>query len=258
MAARNARRKAKKEELRRAQAAATDEPPVAAAAPAPAVAPPGTSFSALTADAPAETGGTSFEDLMAGQDAAPTTVRADEAAAEEEQTHEVHGLAPAEDEERVWGAEGPPAEGSSRLVLPVVDDTRPILTSSGYHGPSRAAWIAAFALFGLAAGIFWTVSPAFRDLLLPADLAKPEFVSNATPVAGDTNALRDAGNIKQFDIFAQAPIFFVAWAVVGAYVVGFVLILISLVRSLTSSYFAKRRKKKADEFAEKYGQPYPE
>jgi len=252
MAARNARRKAKKEELRRAKAAAD-------ASGTPAV-PAGTSFSALNADAPApKPGGMSFQDLMAGDDAPLMPVREDHDEPEPESVAPaVHGLNAPEDEQRIWGAEGPPKEGSGRLELPPVDDNRPLLVASAYRGPSRTAWIAAFALFGLAGIIFWTISPAFRDLLLPTDLAKPEFTSNMRPVAGDTNALRNASNVKQFDILAQGPIFIAAWVLVGAYVIGFFAIVISVVRSLISSYFAKRRLKEAEEFAEKYGQPYPD
>ncbi len=249
MAERNARRKEKKDELRRAQTGAKPSPAPAARA--------GTSFSALM-DAPPRAAGTSFQDLLDGDDAPMMSVRAADDERGPDSAPEVHGLGPAEDDARVWGAEGPPKEGSGRLQLPIVDDKRPILTASGYQGPSRTAWIAAFALFGVAAGIFWTVSPAFREILIPADLARPDFVSNARPVATDTNQLRDAGNIKQFDILKYGPIFIVAWLVVGAYCIGFFLIMISLARSLTSSYFAKRRLKKAEKFTEKYGQVYPD
>lgn len=246
MAARNARRKAKKEELRRAQAGAGDAPAAAA-----------TSFNVLSAGAPPKSAGTSFQDLLDDNDAPLMPVRAIEEEREPD-AREVHGLAREAGDDRIWGAEGPPKEGAGRLSLPPIDDRRPILTSSGYQGPSRAAWTAAFALFGLAAGIFWTVSPAFREILIPEGIARPDFVSGARPVATDTNQLRDAGNIRQFDILKYGPIFIAAWLVVGAYCLGFFLIMFSLVRSLTSTYFAKRRLKRAEEFAEKYGQPYPD
>jgi hypothetical protein len=254
MAQRNARRKAQKDEMKRA--ARSQARPEAGAAPAAA----GTSYQALNAGAPRKSAGTSFQDLVAGDDAPMMAVRVEEPEhAADESGRELHGLFKGEDgDERIWGAEGPPKEGGGRLQLPPIDDKRPILTASGYQPPSRTAWIAAFAIFGIAGAIFWSIFPGFSDILFPDDLARPKFLTDLMPMATDTNALRNTSNISQFEILKQAPIFFVAWAVVGAYAIGFLLIIVSLIRSLFGSYLAKRRLKRAQEYAEKYGVAYPD
>jgi hypothetical protein len=254
MAQRNARRKAQKDEMKRA--ARSEARPGAGAAPAAA----GTSFQALNAGARSKSAGTSFQDLMGGDDAPMMPARPEEPGREADDSgRELHGLFKGEaGDERIWGAEGPPKEGGGRLQLPPIDDKRPILTASGYQPPSRTSWIAAFAIFGIAGAIFWSIFPGMRDIMLPSDLARPQFLSNLRPTATDTNALRNASNINQFEILKQGPIFFTAWAFVGAYCLGFFLIIISLIRSLFSSYFAKRRLKRAEEYAEKYGVAYPD
>lgn len=250
MADRNARRKAKKEELRRAEKRETNAPAAVAS----------TSFQALNDSPPPKPSGTSFQDLMAGDDAPlMRPVEFDEEEETAEPRGEVHGLLSPEDEEgRTWGPEGAPQEGSNRLQLPPIDDHRPILTSSGYQGPSRTAWVAAFALFGIGAAIFWSVFPGIREIMLPWDTTALNFSSNLSPTATDTNALRNMSNVNQFELLSQGPIFFVAWAIVGVYVLGFTLIIWSLVRSIVSSHFAKRRLKKAEEYARKYGHTYPQ
>ena len=130
--------------------------------------------------------------------------------------------------------EGQAKEGSGRLSLGPIDDNRPILGQSGHQPPSRKAYIAVFCLFGLAAAIFWNVLPGFRDNLMPWRMPKYQFNADLNPVATDTNALRNASNISQFDMFSQGPIFFIAWLFVGVYVIGFFLI----VRDLYDANFA--------------------
>lgn len=260
MSERNERRKAKKDEMKRAaRAEARGEAPPAKRPAAP-VAASGTSLQALAATGP-KSAGTSFQDLMAGDDSPmmPRVRDEEPGAATDEPAREVHGLFKGEaGDDRIWGAEGPPKEGGGRLQLPPVDDKRPILMASGYQPPKRTSWIAAFALFGIAGAIFWSISPGFRDLMFPEDLARPKFISDLRPVATDTNALRNTSNISQFEILKQGPIFITAWLIVGVYCLGFCLIVFSVIRSLISSFFAKRRFKRAQEYAEKYGVTYPD
>ncbi len=253
MAQRNERRKAKKEELKRA--ARGPSPADAGVARAAASA----GFQSPVAAAP-KSAGTSFQDLMGGDDAPMMPpVRVDDDPRDAgEPAREVHGLSREFGDDRVYGAEGPPKEGGGRLQLPPIDDKRPILTASGYQPPSRTSWIAAFALFGVAGAIFWSIFPGLRDIMFPPDLATPKFLSDLMPMATDTNALRNTSNISQFEILKQGPIFITAWAIVLVYVIGFFLIILSIIRSLISGYLAKRRLKRAEEYAEKYGTAYPD
>jgi len=270
MAERNARRKAKKEEMRREGSSGKREPAPPKAATAGVA---GASFEDLMRDdaelsrafkgivrqeasppsqaeeeAP-KSAGTSFEDLMSSPvpEGAPAKGKGAKAAARRD----------GGDGPKAHGLEGAPQEGSGRLSLGPIDDNRPILSQSGHQPPSRKAYIAAFCLFGLAGAIFWNVAPGFREILMPWRTPRYEFSSGQLATTGDTNALRNTSNVSQFDVFSQGPIFFVAWAFVGTYVVGFVLIVWSVGRSLLSSYLAKRRLKKAEEYAKKHGYSYP-
>jgi len=268
MAERNARRRAKKDEIRREASAAKRESSSGKSAAASAgVA--GASFEDLmrddaelshafkglvreeappppAAEAPKKSAGTSFEDLE------PSAKKGSKAAPRQSGNE-----LKLDDEAKTFGLEGQAKEGSGRLSLGPIDDNRPILGQSGHQPPSKRAYIAAFCFFGLAGAIFWNVAPGFREILMPWRTPKYQFSTNLAPVATDTNALRNASNISQFDMFSQGPIFFVAWLFVGVYVVGFVLIVWSVGRSLMSSYLAKRRLKKAEEYAKKHGQTYP-
>jgi hypothetical protein len=259
MAERNARRKAKKEELRRESKQREES---AAAKSSGSM---GVSFEDLMrgdedlskklqsrakeeepAPAPKQPepelakAGTSFEDLMSS----PGAGGRGSAAASDGQT-------------RTWGLEGQPQEGSARLQLGPIDDNRPILGQSGHQPPSKKAYLAAFCLFGLAGAIFWTVAPGFREILMPWDTTKYAFSTGELATTGDTNALRNTSNISQFDVFSQGPIFFIAWSFVGVYVIGFVMIIWSVGKSMLDSYLAKRRLKKAEEYAKKHGVQYP-
>lgn len=257
MAERNARRKAKKEEMRREGKPDREKPSPTPAAPANLGG--GVSFESLMRDEPAlaaglqavkreevprapepeetpASAGTSFEDLMSSGPMAPT---ADKSA-------------------RKAGLEGVPQVGSKRLELGPIDDHRPILTASGHQGPGKMAYTAAFLLFGLAGVIFFTVMPGIREIMLPGQSVGAKFSADLMPVATDTNALRNTSNISQFDLFSQGPVFLIAWSIVLVYVIGFVLIVWSVARSLLESHLAKRRLKKAEEYAKKHGVPYPQ
>ncbi len=261
MAERNARRKAKKEEMRRE--GKSEKPRASSPAPAAPANLGGMSFEDLMADEPAlaagmqsakreevpsrpepeakleaapVSAGTSFEDLMSSGPKAPTADKA----------------------KRKTGLEGVAQEGSKRLELGPIDDNRPILGASGHHGPGKMAYTAAFLLFGIAGAIFWTVVPGIREIMMPWQSVTPDFIMDQRPVATDTNALRNASNISQFDVFSQGPIFFLAWVIFLAYFIGFVMIVWSVGRSLVDSYLAKRRLKKAEEYAKKHGVPYPQ
>lgn len=259
MAERNARRKVKKEEMRRGPKGERDRSPPAPAAPKIGG---GMSFEDLMRDepvlaaglqavkreevprapepreeeAPVPVPGTSFEDLMSSGPKGPV----------------------ADKPTRGAGLEGAPQVGSRRLELGPIDDNRPILTASGHQGPGKMAYAAAFLLFGLAGAIFWTVVPGIREIMMPWQSVTPDFMSNQQAVATDTNALRNASNISQFDIFSQGPIFFLAWIIFLAYFIGFVRIVWAVGNSLLSSYLAKRRLKKAEEYAKKHGVSYPQ
>jgi hypothetical protein len=253
MSTRNARRKAKKAELRR-EARGEEARPAATRIPA------DTSFQPLHAGAPPKRAGTSFQDLMsaAPESTAASAFLAVDGPAHADDARQVHGLEREDDSGKRAGFEGEAPESSGRLQLGPVDEDRPILTGSGYQPPSRTAWLAAFAIFGIAGAIFWNVFPGLRDIMLPADLARPKFLSDLMPAATDTNALRNTSNVNQFEIFKQGPIFLTAWAVVLAYCVGFFLIIISVIRSTMTSYRARRRTRYAEEYARKYGHPYPQ
>jgi len=258
MAERNARRKAKKDEMRREGKPDREKPSPTPAAPA-NLGGGGVSFESLMRDEPAlaaglqavkreevprvpepdeapASAGTSFEDLMSSGPRAPA---ADKSA-------------------RKAGLEGVPQVGSKRLELGPIDDNRPILTGSGHQGPGKMAYTAAFLLFGLAGVIFWSVVPGIREIMMPWQSVTPDFISDQRAVITDTNALRNASNISQFDVFSQGPVFFVAWLIFLSYFIGFVMIVWSVGRSLLDSYLAKRRLKKAEEYAKKHGVPYPQ
>lgn len=264
MAERNARRKAQKEQMRR-EKSERDKPRVPSPAPA-APAPPG-----------GQGGGMSFEDLMRDEPALAAnmqSVKREEVARapepEAEDTAKSEGTsfedlmssgpeAPGADKpKRRAGLEGVPQEGSKRLELGPIDENRPILTASGHQGPGKMAYLAAFLFFGLAGVIFWSVMPGIREIMMPWQSVTPEFMSDQRAVATDTNALRNTSNISQFDIFSQAPIFFIAWAIVLIYTFGFVLIIWAVGRSLLETQLAKRRLKKAEEYAKKHGVSYPQ
>ncbi len=270
MAERNDRRRAKKEEMRREASAAKKEP--ARSKPA-AAGVAGASFEDLMRDdaelsqafkgivreevslpaAPVETSkpaGTSFEDLES-KPAAPQKKGSKSAARQGSDLDPNSGLG------NTFGLEGQPQEGSKRLSLGPIDDNRPILSQSGHQPPSRKAYIAAFCLFGLAGAIFFKVAPGFRDVLFPGHSTTPAFMSGEMAQATDTNALRNASNISLFDTIKESPITLVAWLVVGSYMIGFILIVWSVGRSMLSSYLAKRRLKKAEEYAKKHGYSYP-
>jgi hypothetical protein len=268
MAARNTRRRAKKEELRREAAEKKREA-------APAAAPRGgVSFEDLMRDDPALSGnlravkreeaparaaaqsetpkpsGTAFQDLVSeGPKAYQSASLARDAGFD--------GAIEGDESANAFGLEGRAKEGASRLALGPIDDNRPILTGSGYQPQSKLVYLAAFAFFGIAAAIFWSVVPGIRDVMFPEQHVGAQFTSNLAPIATDTNALRNTSNIGQFDLFSQAPIFFIAWFLVLAYTIGFVRIVWSVGRSLTSSFFANRRLKKAEEYAKKHGYSYP-
>ncbi len=201
---------------------------------------------------PPKSAGTSFEELLPEAKAAGSQKKAAKAAARGS-----NGVDLDDASAKTFGLEGQAQEGSRRLSLGPIDDNRPILGQSGHQPPSKKAYLAAFCLFALSGAIFWTVFPRFREILMPWRIPKYGFSSNLTPVATDTNALRNASNISQFDVISQAPIFFAAWLIVGAYTIGFFLIIWSVGRSTVSSYRAKRRLKKAEEYAKKHGYSYP-
>lgn len=264
MAERAARRKAKKEEMRREGKGEREKPRAASPAPAaPAGLGGGVSFEDLMRDEPSlaagmqavkreeaprkpeseerpdeapVSAGTSFEDLMSSGPKAPS----------------------AEKSTRKAALEGVAQEGSKRLELGPIDDKRPILTASGHQGPGKMAYTAAFLFFGIAGAIFWTVVPGIREIMMPWQSVTPDFISDQRAVINDTNALRNASNISQFDVFSQGPVFFTAWFIFLAYFIGFVMIVWSVGRSLIDSYLAKRRLKKAEEYAKKHGVPYPQ
>lgn len=261
MAERNARRKAQKEQMRREKAEREKPRPSSPAPAATAGLGGGISFEDLMRDEPAlaanlqsvkreeaprapepqpedapESAGTSFEDLMSSGPAAPGT----------------------EKPKRRAGLEGVPQEGSKRLELGPIDEHRPILTASGHQGPGKMAYTAAFLLFGLAGVIFFTVMPGIREIMLPGQSVGANFTTDLMPVATDTNALRNTSNISQFDLLSQGPVFLIAWSIVLIYTLGFVLILWSVGRSLLETYLAKRRLKKAEEYAKKHGISYPQ
>ncbi len=201
---------------------------------------------------PPKSAGTSFEELVPKAKAAGPQKKAAKAA-----VRGSNGVDLDDASAKTFGLEGQAQEGSRRLSLGPIDDNRPILGQSGHQPPSKKAYLAAFCLFGLAAAIFFTILPGFRSVLFPGQSTTPQFMSNQMPLATDSNALRNTSNVNQFDLFSQAPIFFVAWLFVGTYAIGFLLIVWSVGRSLMSSYLAKRRLKRAEEYAKKHGYSYP-
>jgi hypothetical protein len=133
------------------------------------------------------------------------------------------------------------AEFSStgRLELPPMDENKQILTSSAYQPPSRARYIMAFAFFGIGMVYFWSVNAELRELMMPWKNTGVEYNQNQRAAISTTNTLRDTSNINNLNIFSQAPMFFVAWAIFLSYVGGVIALLISVIRSWWWSYNAK-------------------
>ncbi len=148
---------------------------------------------------------------------------------------------------RDFGLEGVPMARSSRLELPPLDETRPIMVMSGHRAPTKTAYFFAFAFFGIAGLVFYSTTPILRDIMFPFDTHTPEykFSPNQLPVIMDTNRLRNTSNVSQLQIFSQVPAFFLTWAILIAYVGGSVLIIVSTARSAISSFRSKRQLRKA-------------
>jgi len=257
MAERNARRKAQKEQLKR-RAAEKKQRSDAAISPSPGV-PRSSSGAATDAEA-----GTSFSSLTADEPLSFDALTADEAHPEGEDQflepeHRDEDDEGEDDEKKTSLADLSPEaqERSTRLELGPVDESRPVLTSSGYQAPSGWKYAVAFFLFGVAGALFLTVSPALRDLMWPYKTPPLQFAADRLTPVGDTNTLRDTSNVSQLDIFSQGPIFLITWSIVLVYVTGCVLIIVSLIRSGISSYLARRRLKHVQEEAEKDGYSFP-
>lgn len=133
---------------------------------------------------------------------------------------------------------------SGRLILPPIDEARPILTGSGYHPPSRTAYAIAYFLFGLAGIFFISRSDAIQDVIWPFDYSPVTYMENQMTPVQSTNALRGSSNVKQLDVFQQGPIFFTAWTILILYFTGAILIIVSTVRSAVSTYRGRRWLKK--------------
>jgi hypothetical protein len=120
---------------------------------------------------------------------------------------------------------------TGRLELPPMDQNRPVLGQSGYQPPSRIKVMAAFILFGIGSMLFYNSTPYLKETLFLFDTRKPQFYEGQMAQIQDTNKIRNTSNIQQFDIFSQAPMFFVSW---------FILLVFGVIRSSYWSYIAKR------------------
>ena len=94
--------------------------------------------------------------------------------------------------------------------------------------------------------VFYSTTPILRDIMFPFDTPEYKFQANQETPIMDTNRLRNTSNISQFELFAQAPTFFITWVILVVYVGGSALIIISTVRSALSSYLAKRHQRKVE------------
>ena len=146
---------------------------------------------------------------------------------------------------RNFGLEGVPTERSSRLELPPVDETRPVRVGSGYRAPTKTAYFFAFAFFGIAGLVFYSTTPILGDIMFPFDTPEYKYNANQRLVIMDTNRLRGASNVSQFEIISQAPIFFITWVILIVYLGGSGLIIVSTARSAISSFLSKRQLRKA-------------
>ena len=276
MAQRNERRKAKRDKLKK-RAAGEETPQPAPAAPAEPVKMPrtvgapglgSTAFEDINSginiqpaarpqvpaaprQAPAEGApirkSTSFEDLHTGADfdAAPPQEFGAQEFGDDESEFDEDGKP-----KKKFGLEGVPTDVSGRLELPPMDEHRPVLGASGYRAPTKTAYALAFIFFGVAGVIFYSSTPLLGDILFPFDTPDIQFNEGEMPQIQDTNRLRNTGNVSQFEIFAQAPIFFIAWFILIVYLGGCARIIWSVGYSATSSFLAKRRKKRIEK---KYG-----
>ncbi len=129
---------------------------------------------------------------------------------------------------------------TGRLELPPMDQNRPVLGQSGYQPPSRKKVLAAFILFGIGSVLFYNSTPYLEDTLFSFDTTKPQFYEGQVAQIQETNKLRNTSNIRQFDIFSQAPMFFVSWFILISYLLGIVILFFGVIRSSYWSYIAKR------------------
>ena len=253
MAERNAKRQLRREQMKslsregkRSHRGKAKPVQTEARAPGPSFTPGSMSFDALSADAP-PTPATSFGTLKDAP-ASPPPGPAKDGTGPDFGTDFGAPPAAAETEasKRNFGLEGVPTDASSRLELAPVDEKRPVKIGSGYQDPTKTAYFFAFLFFGIAGLVFYSTTPILKDVLFPFDTPSYKFNPNQQTPIMDTNRLRDTSNVSQFEIFSQAPTFFIAWLILIVYVGGSALILISTVRSAISSFRAKRRHRKAE------------
>lgn len=231
MAERNARREALRQKYSKSKSeTGAPSPPKPAPAPIssqqrPAVPP------ASSADA-----GTSFEDLMGDgeQLLKPVTPQAPSSQDEDGPDFGEDDFGGDEEEQQASFTE------TGKLELPPMDENRPVLGQSGYQPPSRKRVLAAFILAGIGSLLFYNSSPFLKDLLFPYETSELQFNENQMPQIQDTNKLRNAGNMQQLDIFSQAPIFFVAWAILLSYCGAVLILIVGIIRSYYWSRMANR------------------
>ena len=128
---------------------------------------------------------------------------------------------------------------TGRLELPPMDQNRPVLGASGYRPPSKTTMLIVLVFFGLAMAFTVRVVPALNDTLFPFSGHETKFDAGLMPIISDTNALRNAGNIRGLDIMAQSATFFIAWTFLITYVGGILLLLFAFIHSLIWSRQAK-------------------
>lgn len=181
-------------------------------------------------------GGTSLADLMGGDQLLKSSESYEDIEAEagmraDDDSDPEMRLDPEEEEKNRRALDEARFSATGRLELPPMDENRPVLGQSGYQPPARWKVLAAFIFAGIGSLYFYNSTDYFKDTLFPWHTTNLQFNENEMPTIQETNRIRNSANVQQFDIFKQAPIFFVAWSIVGAYFFAVIILVIGMIRS---------------------------
>lgn len=183
-----------------------------------------------------DSAGTSLADLMGGEQLLKPTVSEEEIEAEaglgaRDDFDPEMRLDPEEEERNRKALNEAHFTETGRLELPPMDENRPVLGQSGYQPPSRLKVLLAFVFAGIGTWYFLGSTQFFQDTLFPWHTTDLQFNEGEMAQIQETNRLRNTSNIQQFDIFKQAPIFFLSWLIVGSYFLAITILIIGMIRS---------------------------